>query len=320
MSHRCWATRSLVRVAACVAVLPGVIVFGLDSVCDVGSVSALCQTVSDNVRHGATMLQQHSLAGDYCLGIVTGDGDSNAGSLIADVFSESGEKLHHIDQFCTGIVYHKCFTDPPKKIMVQNMKKDAWAGSMILTYDGGESIRFGNCLDCDNGSGKVGRIVVDGNDDGKNQGSLACLNKDMCTVSFAQVGSPKFCVMIETGDETHNTGQLVFDVFYPVTNEILDHHEGLYSEAKHKYDKVYHKCLDVAPNIYVQNPTHDGWAGSFKLSYGGEPWREGRCLDCTEGTGKDGRIVVDGNDDGHNQASAACLNGTTCRITFWGQS
>ena len=70
----------------------------------------------------------------------------------------------------------------------------------------------------------------------------------------------------------------------------------------------------------MKGPDNDAWAGFVSLSTdGGKAYSAGQCLSCKKGTGTLNQIVVDGDGNSGEQATATCLGGATCGIQLLGK-
>ena len=77
------------------------------------------------------------------------------------------------------VVIDECFSNVDS-ITVQNPKNNAWAGEIRVTKSGVKQNLTLSCNSDCNGGNFGGKIVVDGNRDGKNLAPSWCLNGKNC--------------------------------------------------------------------------------------------------------------------------------------------
>lgn len=174
-------TWSSARVATRVAVLAGVMLCGWGSFCDNDTTPSSSPTSSDDALHGSAMLQQPR-SPEICLNITTGNEHNNDGTLkvqinLNGVLSETINDKFKKEQE----VVSQCYTTNVT-ITVSNPTSNAWAGRVMFTSGNGTLMET-RCTNCGNGTGTVGKLVVDGNGDAGKQGSLTCFKKKECTLT-----------------------------------------------------------------------------------------------------------------------------------------
>lgn len=236
----------------------------------------------------------------YCLKIVTGKAEANDGFLTVSVNGATAVALKDFDKGTT--VIEKCY-DKLDDFTVQNTKTDGWYGEVTVTTNSGAPV----ALICEGCTGKrfsMG-IVADGDDNGAQMGDTHCLNKKAC--KFTPFFGPN-CVSIITGGEEANDGGLQVMMGNKVLVPLNEYN---------KKQVVLQQCFEDNDFgvIGLQNTVTDAWTGSVSITYLGVPSAI-RCDGCTGrafGFG-DSKVVVDGNDDGGQQAETQCFNKQRCNF------
>ena len=117
----------------------------------------------------------------------------------------------------------------------------------------------------------------------------------------------RFCVKIVTGTKrTGNDGTLQLSI------NNLDFRSRMFRLG----EQVIDACFPTLDFVSVRNPTNDAWTGEIVVTRNGVQKRL-VCIDCS-GEPFIKQLIVDGNDDGTNQASTRCLNGATCILVLTG--
>jgi len=251
-------------------------------------------------------------SGQYCLRIVTGTGGANDGHLTVVV--EGSEVQTLVDGsaiFGKGDVVvagDTCYDKPIREVRVKNPGNNAWTGTIEYSSDEGSSFQPMYCIGGCNSVGPADKIVVDGNTDGHNQADLECLSGKTCRL-MPQASGPH-CLRIVTGTSSANDGHLRVLVD---GSEFLDGHKIF---GKGDVVVAGGTCLqEPIQEVSVQNPGTNAWTGSVEYSSdAGLSFRPMYCVGGCNSFGPAGKIVVDGNTDGHDQADLECLSGKTCRL------
>ena len=118
------------------------------------------------------------------------------------------------------------------------------------------------------------------------------------------------CIRIVTGTGSSADGTL--DLYVNGTNVLPGGSDG----AVHsRGETVVDSCsFMLGSTVEIQSPTNNAWAGSISVSTDrGGTFRPMACLSCTGGSST-AAIVVDGNSNGANMATTACLDGDRCAL------
>lgn len=117
-----------------------------------------------------------------------------------------------------------------------------------------------------------------------------------------------YCVKIVTGLGKGNDGNLQISV-----NGIIQVTSTYFSLGEVALDS----CFSTLAAINVVNPTTNAWVGNIIVTDNGAT----TTLACDRCTGRefDGTLVVNGNNEGINEASTQCLNGRPCTLNVAGK-
>ncbi len=119
----------------------------------------------DNDGLGADDGQNLCTGDSTCVRIATGSGSGSGGTIDATVYSSSGDELISVLGQSYGsevIVINQCFEEDIGYITVHNPTNDGWAGSLEVSYDGGNSYIYLDCIDCTGSGTSSSAFTVDG--------------------------------------------------------------------------------------------------------------------------------------------------------------
>jgi len=246
----------------------------------------------------------------YCVKIITGGLDANAGYLtvLVDVGAGAVQEAsgHHA---LNSVSLDRCYETEIVSVHIQGTSEDGWAGAITYSYDGGRAYAPMECEDCTgpNNTNSAELVVVDGNADGVQSSDTWCLNGRTCTLRKR----PLSCVKIVTGGESRNDGQL--DVLIDFGSGAMLQATGHFAINKAVLDKCYD--AEIA-SVQVRGTDENEWTGTVTYSSnGGVSYLAMTCsAGCTGTSRETTKLVVDLGDDSEVYASTRCFLGATCSM------
>merc|ERR550539_2216558 len=243
----------------------------------------------------------------YCLRVVTGGSSNNDGTLTvsADVGGGLFEVASGSFSKDQGVV-SQCYSSPVVLVEVKNPTTDAWTGSVEYSSNAGGTFNAMQCSKGCHSPGSTASIVVDGDGDGTDQASVSCINGEAC-----QLTQDTYCLRVVTGGSSNNDGTLT--VSADVGGGLFEVASGSFSKEQGVVSQCYSRPVVL---VEVKNPTRDAWTGSVEYSSNaGGTFNAMQCSKGCQSPGSTARIVVDGDNDGTDQASVSCINGGACQVT-----